>query len=539
MYQQLRQDLLARIRRGEFSPGDLLPSEAKLCEEYGISVTTARRALLELVKEGVVYRKAGIGTIVAPRVRRARVAFLSIDYKDDAWRRTPSAMGEIVAGISEACWQRAADFYMTGVYGEEVVAYLRGLVEERSVDGILLRSADDIEEEFLEILEGAGMPYVVVKRRIPGRRMNCVVSDDLSGATMATNHLIDLGHRRIGFVCAKPHITFAQERLQGYRAALDGCGIEPEAHLVRQQPNFTTEEGYRAVKDLLELPSPPSALFVASDTMALGAYRAIRDLGLDVPDDVSLVGYDDISPAAVLQPPLTTVRTSYYDFGRLAAELLLDIIEGREAPPQQRIVEPVLIIRDSTRRSGPAARRPTVRRHEIVGGPGSVEHPRQGRLDGTAVAMAGNDGETVADVMRACEVEGARVVEGREEPADALFYCFGPGSDLGSVLDRASADVRGALDAYPEGKPGSVVCLFLNNGPLQGASVAAVRAGLARVVELLLEDAKDGGTTVNAVITETERAEEAVRIAAFMASEKAVNGEVLVSRLPTGSLSRS
>jgi len=533
MYQQLRQDLLARIRRGEFSPGDLLPSEAGLCEEYSISVTTARRALLELVKEGVVYRKAGIGTIVASRVRRAKVAFLSIDYKGDAWRRTPSAMGEIVAGIGEACWQRAADFSMTGVDGEEVVAYLRGLAEERSVDGILLRSAEDVEEEFLEVLEGAGMPYVVVKRRIPGRRMNCVISDDLSGAEMATSHLLDLGHRRIGFVCAKPHITFAQERLQGYREALGQRGIEPDSHLVRQQPNFTTEEGYRAVKDLLELPSPPSALFVASDTMALGAYRAIRDLSLDVPYDVSLVGYDDISPAAVLQPPLTTVRTSYYDFGRLAAELLLDIVDGREAPPQQRIVEPVLIIRASTRKSGPTARRPVDWGRAVADEAVSLERSRQGRLGGKVVAIAGSDGKAVPEIMRACEAEGARVVNGREEPVDALFYC------LGSVLDRVVADIREALDAYPEGKPGSVICVVVTDGPLQGASFAAVRAGLAHVIEQLVGEAKDGGPRVNGVITETERAEEAVGIAAFMASEEAVNGEVLVSRLTAGPLYRS
>jgi DNA-binding LacI/PurR family transcriptional regulator len=236
MYQQLRQDLLARIRRGEFSPGDLLPSEKQLCDRYGVSVTTARRALLELVKEGVVYRRAGIGTMVAPKVRKIRLAFLSIDYKGDAWRRTPSALGEIVAGLGEECWQRAAAFSMTGVEGNEAVTYLRGLVEDRGVDGVLLRTADDIDEELLEVLEVAGMSYVVVKRHVPGRRMNCVVSDDVTGATIATNHLLDLGHRRIGFVCAKPHITFSQERLAGYRAALAERGIEAEAGLVRQQP---------------------------------------------------------------------------------------------------------------------------------------------------------------------------------------------------------------------------------------------------------------------------------------------------------------
>ncbi|WP_156947983.1 GntR family transcriptional regulator [Rubrobacter radiotolerans] len=153
MYQRLRQDLLARIRRGEFTPGSLLPSENQLCKQYGVSVTTARRAFLELVKEGVVQRKAGVGTMVAPIVRHARLSFLSIDYEGDAWRRTPSAMGEIVSGIGAASWQRDASFSMTGVGSDEAVGYLRRLAEERTVDGVLIRAADDIGEKHLKVLE--------------------------------------------------------------------------------------------------------------------------------------------------------------------------------------------------------------------------------------------------------------------------------------------------------------------------------------------------------------------------------------------------
>jgi DNA-binding LacI/PurR family transcriptional regulator len=537
MYQQLRQDLLARIRRGEFSPGDLLPSESRLCEQYGVSVTTARRALLELVKEGVVYRRAGIGTMVAPRVRRVRLAFLSIDYKGDAWRRTPSAMGELVAGLGEACWQRAAGFSMTGVEGDEAVTYLREVVEERSVDGILLRTADDINEEVIEVLEAAGMPYVVVKRHVPGRRMNCVISDDVTGAKIATAHLLDLGHQRIGFVCARPHLTLAQERLAGYRAALAERGVEPDAGLVRQQPYFTMEEGYRATKSLLELPSPPGALFVASDTMALGTYQVIGDLGLNVPDDLSVVGYDDISPAAVLQPPLTTVRTSYYDFGRLAAQLLLDIVEGREVPPQERIIEPVLVVRSSTRRCDPTGS-PAVLRDELPVAPRSAVGVEQGRLAGKVVAAAGSAERMVAEMVRTCEGEGARVVNAKEARIDALFYCFRPGPDLGATLDRASMDVRDVL-AYPQTKPGSVVYVVLTEVPVHGASFAALRAGLERMVELFVADGKDDEARVNAVMLVAGRPEDAAGPAVFMASEKTVKGEVLVVNKVAGTLSRS
>jgi DNA-binding LacI/PurR family transcriptional regulator len=538
MYQQLRQDLLARIRRGEFSPGDLLPSEKQLCDRYGVSVTTARRALLELVKEGVVYRRAGIGTMVAPKVRKIRLAFLSIDYKGDAWRRTPSALGEIVAGLGEECWQRAAAFSMTGVEGNEAVTYLRGLVEDRGVDGVLLRTADDIDEELLEVLEVAGMSYVVVKRHVPGRRMNCVVSDDVTGATIATNHLLDLGHRRIGFVCAKPHITFSQERLAGYRAALAERGIEADAGLVRQQPNFTMEEGYRAAKDLLERSSPPEAIFVASDTMALGAYQAIGELGLKMPDDLSVVGYDDISPAAVLQPPLTTVRTSYYDFGRLAAQLLLDIVEGREIPPQKRIIEPVLVVRSSTRRRDPTESL-AVRTAELPVAPPTPDRAIQGRLAGKVVAVAGIAGRMMAEMVRTCGGEGARVVNAKEERFDALFYCFRPEADLGATLDRVSTDVREILRAYSETKPGSVVCVALTDISVGGAPFAALRAGLGRMVGLLADAEGEGGVRVNAVVCVAGGPENASGPAVFMASEKTVNCQVLVLNQMAGALSRA
>jgi DNA-binding LacI/PurR family transcriptional regulator len=540
MYQQLRQDLLGRIRRGEYSTGDLLPSESALCEQYEVSVTTARRALLELVKEGAVYRKAGVGTMVASSVRRVRLAFLSIDYKGDAWRRTPSAMGELVAGLGEECWQRAAAFSMTGVERDGAATYLRGLVEERSVDGVLLRTADDIDEELLEILEGAGMPYVVVKRRVPGRKISCVISDDVTGAKIATTHLLDLGHRRIGFVCAKAHLTLGQERLAGYQAALAERGIDFDAGLVRQRPNFTMEEGYRAVRDLLEAPSPPGAVFVASDTMALGAYGAARDLGIEVPRDVSLVGYDDISPVAQLQPPLTTVRTSYYDFGRLAAELLLNIIEGREDAPAQRTIEPLLIVRGSALAVGPAGtRRPATRVRGARPAPDLPSVPRRGKLAGKGAAISGSARETVTAVARACESEGARVVVGiGEARAEACFYCFRPGPDFGAALDRTVAEVRDLAEGGI-GRPDSVVCVVPTDLDAEAPAFVALRAGLGRVLGVLAADEGLRGVRINAVLLAVGKPEAAARSAVFLAAEETVSGEVLVLRGTTGFPARS
>lgn len=497
MYQQLRQDLLARIRRGEFGPGDLLPSESRLCDQYGVSAITARRALLELVKEGAVQRKAGVGTTVALRVPGMRLSFLSINYRGDAWRRTPSAMGELVAGIGEQVWQRDAALSMTGVEEDEAATHLRGLVEERAVDGVLLRTADDISEEYLEVLEGAGMPYVVVKRHIPGRMMNCVVSDDVAGARMATGHLLDLGYRRVGFVCAKPRTTVGRERLAGYKAALEEWGTPFDEALVRQEPYFTVRKGREAVEALLALPDPPTAIFVASDTMALGAYEAVRELGLEIPEDVALVGYDDIAPVAVLQPPLTTVRTSYYEFGRLAAQLLLNLVEGRVVPPQRRVIEPTLVVRGSTVRGVPAAEPPregALRFSKAVTG-------REGRLGGKQVVLSAmGEGKLGRDIARTLEAEGAEVasLNGEVGTLPGHFDAFVHGFDAGAGLEEALTLGREAAGIMSRRGGGNVVYVAHSGG--EPVARAARRAALAPVVEALAWEWSGRGVRFNGLV---------------------------------------
>lgn len=534
MYQQLRQDLLARIRRGEFSPGSLLPSENQLCQQYEVSVTTARRAFLELVNEGVVERKAGVGTMVSSRVRQARLSFLSIDYEGDAWRRMPSAMGEVVAGVGAASWQRDASFFMTGVARAEAVGYLRRLVEERSVDGVLLRTADDISEEYLEILEGAGVPYVVIKRHIPGRAMNCVVSDDVAGARMATEHLLNLGHERIGFVCAKPHITIAKERLAGYRSALEEKNVPFDELLVRQEPSFTMGKGREAVESLLMLPSPPSAIFVASDTMALGAYEAIQKLGLKIPQDTTLVGYDDLDPVAVLQPPLTTIRTSFYEFGRLAAQLLLNLVEGRETAPRQKVIEPTLVVRGST--AGPPAEAGAAAPVERIA---IDSREAKEQLAGKVIRFSSGGDPMGEKVRRRCAEAGARVIlEGDASPEsrgaaghiDTVVYELSR-DDLCAGLEHVVS--RGRDAARDMARRGGGQVLYTALVPVEAAidaELEAARAALGSICGKLQEEWGSRGIRVNAVayVYDVDPAPTAT----FLISDEAASltGEVVVLR---------
>jgi DNA-binding LacI/PurR family transcriptional regulator len=507
MYQQLRQDLLARIRREEFKPGSVLPSENQLCEDYGVSVTTARRAFLELVKEGVVRRKAGVGTIVATEVRQAQINFVSIDYVGDSWRQYSNIMGEMIGGVSEYAWNHNATLNILGVKDEDAAAYLRRLVEDRSTDGVLLRVANDVREEHVDILEQAGIPYVVIKRRIPGRKMNYVNSDDVAGARMATSYLIDMGHQRIGFVCAKPNVTIGHERQAGYEEALAERGLGLDEELIRTEPYFTQEMGYKAVHSLIELPDPPTALFVASDTMAVGGYEAIQEFGLRIPEDISVVGYDDIALAAALMPPLTTIRTSFYEFGQLSTQLLLELIDNRANVSRTRTIHPRLIVRRSSQEPELRAASPEtdstskVRLKESEDG--------HGRLEGMVIAYSGSHSEIDREIKRCCELEGAVVTELSEgetygrDTAEGLIITLDLREGLGHVLGRALGHGRQALSRTAQGASIKLLILAALHAESTTAGRAeqeAARAGLAQVVRDLSDESAGISTRVNGLL---------------------------------------
>ena len=523
LYQQLRQELFSRIRRGDFSPGARLPSENQLCETYGVSVTTARRALLELVKDGIVRRRPGVGTMVSPRVREAHLALVSIDYRGDAWWATSAVMGELIAGIGELAWKRHASFSMSGVPEERATDYLASLVEARSVDGLLVRTANDIRPEHLDILERAGLPYVVLKRELPGRAMNCVVSDDVLGARLATRHLIERGHRRIGFVCAKPSLSLTQERLSGYRQVLAEAGLSLDPALVRLELSFDKSAGDTSVRELLQLEPRPTAIFVASDTMAIGAYQAARALGLTIPRDVALVGYDDISPAAVLEPPLTTIRTAFEDFGRLGAQLLLDLIDGRVEAPQRVVIAPKLILRQSTGKPLGRARRASV-----------TAGPRRGTLAARRIAVNGDVAQLAERLGAAVAAAGGEVVH--SAPADGVdgaVWTVDLRRGLDAPLSAAMAQVDAVAARLAQRLSGSVVLAGLCPDARETAALAAAaEAGFEQLTRTLSAAWASRGVRVNAVLARGGDGEGVLAPCVFLLSEAAASltGQVLSIR---------
>jgi LacI family transcriptional regulator len=171
---------------------------------------------------------------------------------------------------------------------------------------------------------------------LPDTDIASVGATNWAGGLAATEHLIGLGHRRVGMIGGPADMLCTQARVDGYRTALDRAGIEAGKDLVRYG-DFHHQGGFARTRELLELPDPPTAIFAGSDEQAMGAYQAARLAGLRIPDDLSVVGFDDLPTCEWLSPPLTTVRQPLEEMGRVAARTLLQLLDGR--PPLTPRVE--------------------------------------------------------------------------------------------------------------------------------------------------------------------------------------------------------
>jgi LacI family transcriptional regulator len=228
----------------------------------------------------------------------------------------------------------------------------------KQVDGVVITPHSD-PLPLIQPLLDAHIPLVVLEHALPG--LHCILIDEIGGGRLATQHLLDLGHRRIGLLRRHPTSAMSWQRQDGYRLALEAAGIAYDPALV-VHCGSSHAEGYAAMQTLLGRDPRPTAVFAHNDILAMGALRAIADWGLSVPHDMSLVGYDDIANAAYMTPPLTTVRIPKVEMGALAGETILRLAGNRagngagHAPPNGHGAQVVtlgveLIVRGST---GPA-----------------------------------------------------------------------------------------------------------------------------------------------------------------------------------------
>ena len=217
----------------------------------------------------------------------------------------------------------------------------------RQVDGFVIATAERRHPVVADAI-ASDLAVVLVNRTIDGGGVFAVVPDDRRGSATAVAHLAGLGHTRIGHIAGPQSTTTGLLRYRGFVEAMGDAGLAVGPDQIAHGETFTIAGGARAARALLASAGPPTGIVAANDLLALGAYTALADAGLDCPGDVSVVGFNDMPFADRFAPPLTTIHIPHGHIGARAAELLLERIEDPEATPQTLVFEPTLIVREST-----------------------------------------------------------------------------------------------------------------------------------------------------------------------------------------------
>lgn len=334
----------------------------------------ARRAT---VHEVAAYAKVSAQTVsrvvngvprVAARTReRVLAAVKALDYEPNTLarglvtRRTRTLgvlvydianpyYGQMVRGMEDAAFSRGYDLIIGNSDADhrKDLSYLR-VFRRRGVDGILATIADPSRGGLQEWTR-ASCPVVFLDKFYGSEDCSYVTVNNRSAAFQAVDHLLQIGHRRIGIVTASVTASVSvKERFAGYREALRARGVEYDPALTARSERQIEEGGFQAARKLLQAGRVPTALFCINDVIAIGAMRAIYDAGLEIPRDISVVGFDDVPIAALLRVPLTTVAQPIQRMGAAAVELLMERIEGAPPrPPRQVVLEAHLVVRRST-----------------------------------------------------------------------------------------------------------------------------------------------------------------------------------------------
>jgi DNA-binding LacI/PurR family transcriptional regulator len=300
-----------------------------------------RQRVLEAAQQLNYYPASAARTLASGKTHR--IGLVLCEQRDHLM--ADAFLPPFLRGLSDLAQQESYRVvFQSGEDKAGETAYV-GLLREQQVDGLIV-SAPRSDDSQLSRLYEEGYP-LVLHGRLPDCDLPFVDIDNVGGAHKAVSHLIGLGHRRMGLITNAPlSYTSSQDRLTGYRQALQEAALPLDDELVRYG-EFSPESGRKAMESLLALPSPPSAVLVASDVVALGAMAAVRKQGIRIPQDIALVGFDDIFLAAYVSPPLTTVRLPAYGLGWAAGDMLIRLINEDDLVEKQMLLESELVIRQS------------------------------------------------------------------------------------------------------------------------------------------------------------------------------------------------
>jgi len=310
------------IKNREFV--DKLPGERTLAKEYGFSYMTIRKAIDNLVTEGVLYKVPTRGAFVADR-KTAKKKTNVIGYFLD---------NNIVAGLTSPYYSLIFDALekQATKHGYSLIYFsdfedTSSIKRMARVDGVIASCFPRIESTIHEI--NNTVPMVVIDNSSSDKTIPSIIIDNFNAVTDALDYLYKLGHKRIGFMTGLEDSDVGKNRYAGYKSGLSSHGLKFNKKLV-YQGNFSYESGLAGADYFLSLKKPPTAIMCANDSMAIAALGKIIQGGSNVPDDISIIGFDDIAVASQIHPPLTTISAPIAKIAELAVDMLISQVQNRE-----------------------------------------------------------------------------------------------------------------------------------------------------------------------------------------------------------------
>lgn len=383
-YSQLSERLAELITNGTLTAQTRLPSENELYDLLNVSRSTIRKALADLEDRSLVYRRQGQGSFVAAitpsQVSGAPNGSPQGVIPAQPHRQAKSSRGQlhaipdnsggiigllvpgmsneiypaIIRGVEEIAAEQGCTVFIGNTYSDRDRELL--LMEQMidlKVNGLIIEPTharqDTPDTRNFQVLSKYPCPCVLIDNDIPGLNLSRVIIDDLAGGRLATEYLISHGHRRIAYLY-KESVLAAADRYSGYLAALEAAGITPDPNLIIAYTEAQEGEypGYTLTKKLIERPDRPSAIFYYNDDLAFGGIRAIRDSGLTIPNDISVIGSDNAQSAGSPEYQLCSIEHPKYFVGRWAADILFNQIQsGRNWIRRCITIHPELVVRTS------------------------------------------------------------------------------------------------------------------------------------------------------------------------------------------------
>lgn len=360
-YKIIKKSLLKLVEENGNVEDFQLPTEHGLMEQYGYSRNTVRQALRELEHEGSIYRIHGKGTFLKGKKDGSDlkekqdsgliglVNFYFLDY----------IYPEIMRGIEDRIYKEGYSLVLSNCnldHTKELESVQRIL--DQGIKGLIIEPSRNTEitedHPLMVLLRESGIPIVTTHWNPSEREFSMVTINDVKAGYSATSHLIEKGHKDIAIIY-KEDVQAGQLRLEGYLKALEENHLEADENWIL---GYTDKDeaaesgpGYLKTMELLKDKSNhPSAIFYFNDSLAINGYKAIRELGLEIPKDISVVGFDDFSASALVSPPLTTFAHPKYILGKWAAQILLEEMDPTHRPlPMQLLFEPVFVERESVK----------------------------------------------------------------------------------------------------------------------------------------------------------------------------------------------